>query len=73
MIKQGCRVTLIYKAHMYSEASLDPERCTHKTDEKTRRIRLHTHLRPIDQYEDIESPVRGQHEDDTMEEADAGT
>jgi hypothetical protein len=34
MNKQGRRVILIYKAHMYSDSSLDPERCSHKTDEK---------------------------------------
>ena len=48
MNKQGRRVILIYKAHMYTEASLDLERCTHKSDEKDRRSWLHTHLRQID-------------------------
>jgi len=56
---------------MYKESTLDPERCTHKLDEKARRSWLQTHLRQIDQYEDIDSPVRDQQEDDTMEEADA--
>ena len=69
MQKQGRRVILIYKAHIYNEASLDPERCTHKSDEKARRSWLLTHLRQIDQYEDIDSPVRDQQDDDTMEEA----
>ncbi len=32
--KQGRRVIMIYKAHMYTKASLDLERCTHKSDEK---------------------------------------
>jgi hypothetical protein len=73
MHKQGRRVILFYKAHMYKEASLDPERCSYKSDEKAMRIWLQTHLRQIDQYEDIDSPVRDQHEDDTMEEADADT
>ena len=40
MNKQGRRVILIYKAHMYTEASLDPERCTHKSNEKAGRIWL---------------------------------
>ena len=35
--KQGRRVILIYKAHMYTEASLDPERCIHIVDEKANR------------------------------------
>jgi len=38
MNKQGRRVILIYKANMYTKASLDPERCTHKSDEKVKRI-----------------------------------
>jgi len=57
---------------MYNEASLDPERCKHKSDEKTRRSWLLTNLRQVDQYEDINSPVRDQHNDDTMEEAEVG-
>ena len=73
MNKQGRRVILIYKAHMYKEATLDPERCTYKSDEKARRNWLQTHTRQIDQYEDIASPVRDQKEDDAMEEADADT
>ncbi len=28
--KQGLRRILIYKSHMYMEASLDPERCSYK-------------------------------------------
>ncbi len=38
MNKQGRIVILIYKAHMYKEATLDPKRCTYKSDEKARRI-----------------------------------
>jgi hypothetical protein len=29
--KQGLRSILIYKSHMYTEASLDPERCSYKS------------------------------------------
>ena len=71
MSKQGRRVILIYKAHMYNEASPDPEKCTHKSDEKARRSWLLTHLRQIDQYEEINNPIGVQQEDDTMEEAKA--
>ncbi len=56
MNKQGRRVILIYKAHMCTEASLDPERCTHMSDEKAMRSWLQTHMRQIDQYEDIANP-----------------
>ena len=73
MNKQGRRVIMIYKAHMYTESSLGPERRTHKSNEKARRSGIQTHLRQIDQYEDIDSPVKDQQEDDTMEEADADT
>ena len=74
MNKQGRRVILIYKAHIYTEAySLDPERCTHKSDEKFMRSWLQTHLRPIDQYEDIASTDIDHQEDDTMEKADVDT
>jgi len=68
MNKQGRRVILIYKVHMYKETTLDPERCSHKSYEKAMRNWLQTHLRQIDQYEDIDNPVIDQQEDDTMEE-----
>ena len=73
MNKQGRRVILIYKAHMYTEASLDPERCTHKSDEKATRSWLQTHFSHIDQYEDIASPDIDHQEDDTIDEADIDT
>ena len=73
MNKESRRVILIYKAHAYNEASLDPERCTHKSEETAIRNWLLTHLRQIDQYKDTNSPIRDQHEDDTMEEAEADT
>jgi hypothetical protein len=73
MSKQGRRVILIYKAHIYTEASLDPERCTHKSDEKAKRSWKQTHLRQIDQYEDIASPDTEYQEDDAMEEAEGDT
>jgi hypothetical protein len=31
--KQGLRSILTYKSHMYTEASIDPERCIHKSDQ----------------------------------------
>ncbi len=34
--KKCLRSILIYKSHMYKEASLDPERCTQKTNQKAR-------------------------------------
>ena len=38
MNKKGRRVILIYKAHMYKKVTLDPERCSYKSDEKAMRI-----------------------------------
>ena len=71
MNKQGHMVILIYKAHMYTEAVLDPERCTHKLNEKAKRNWLQTHMRQIYQFDDINNPTREQQEDDNMEEKDA--
>jgi len=73
MRKHGRRVILIYKSHMYNEATLDPERCTHTSDEKARRAWLVAHIRQIDLYEDIHSQTREQQEDDVMEEEEIDT
>ena len=43
--KQGLRIILIYKSHMHKEASLDPERCTQKTDRKARNLWVATQIR----------------------------
>ncbi len=48
MRKHGRIVILIYRAHMYNEATLDLERCTHKSDEHARRAWLVNHLRQIE-------------------------
>ena len=71
MSKHGRIVILKYKSHMYNEATLNPERCTHTPDDKARRTGLVTHLRQIDQYEDIHNPIGEQQEDDIIEEEDA--
>ena len=34
--KHGIMSILIYKSHIYKEASLDPERCSFKVDHKVR-------------------------------------
>ena len=71
MSKQGRRVILIYKSHMYDEATLDLERCTHKSDDKARRAWLVTHLRQINKYEDVHNPIGEQQEDVIIKETDA--
>ncbi len=57
MGKHGRIVILLYKSHMYNETTLDPERCMHTSDDKAMRTFLVTHLRQIDQYEDIHNPI----------------
>jgi len=71
MSKQGRRVILIYKSHMDNEATLDPKRCTHESDDKAKRAWPVTHIRQIDQYEDIHIPTGEQQKDDIMEEEEA--
>ena len=60
--KQGLRSILIYKSHMYKEASLDPERCTQKTDQKAKNLWVATQIRQLGHYEDVISPTTHTHE-----------
>jgi len=55
--KQGRRSILIYKSYMYKEASLDPERCNFKVDQKVRNQWVANHARQIGQFEDVNSPI----------------
>ena len=41
---QGSRVILIYKTYMHTEASLDPERCSYKSDAGTRNKWINKHI-----------------------------
>ncbi len=66
--KQGRRVILIYNFHIYYKASLDPKKCTHKSDEKAKRIWINAHLEQVDQYADVNNPPRNPQEDETMED-----
>jgi hypothetical protein len=43
--KHDRRSILIYKPHMYTEASLDPERCIIKTDQQARNKWVANHVR----------------------------
>ncbi len=75
--KQGLRSILIYKSHVYKEASLDPERCTFKSDEKARNSWVSNLIGDLGHYEDVGSPANNtqqeyMEEDDTIEE-DADT
>jgi hypothetical protein len=55
---------MIYKSHIYYEASIDSERCTHKSDEKAKRCSIIAHLRQVDQYAEVNSPHRDPQEDE---------
>ena len=51
---------------MYTEASLDPERCSLKADQKARTQWVANQVRQLGQYEDVGSPFINQ--DEYMEE-----
>ena len=45
--KQGLRSILIYKSHMYTEASLDPEWCSYKSDQKAKSLGVANPIRQL--------------------------
>ena len=53
--KQGLRSVLIYKSHMYTEASLDPKRCNHKSDQKATNLWVANHMRQLGHYGNVNS------------------
>ena len=54
--KQSLRSILIYKSHMYTEASLDPERCSYKSDQKAMNLWVANSIRQLGHYEDVSNP-----------------
>jgi hypothetical protein len=54
--KQGLRSILIYKSHMYTEASLDPERCNYKSDQKPNDLWAANQIRQLGHYKDVNIP-----------------
>ena len=54
--KQGLRSILIHKSHMYTEASLDPERCSYKSDQKAKSMWVANQIRKLGHYEDAIRP-----------------
>jgi hypothetical protein len=64
----GRRIMLIYRTHMHPESSLDPEHCTPKSDARARSSWLRSHIKIVDQYEDVYSPEHN--EGDTHMEED---
>ena len=51
--KQGLGSILIYKSHMCTEASLDPERCNYKSDQKTKSLWVANQIIQLGHYEDV--------------------
>ncbi len=65
--KLGRRSIVIYKSYMHKEVSLDPERCSFKTDQKARNHWVSNQVRQLEQFEDVGSPINLT-QDETMEE-----
>ena len=65
--KQGRRSIIIYKSYMYSEASLDPGKCTYKLDQKARN--QWGHARQIGQFEGVSSPPQNTYDEEIKTEA----
>jgi hypothetical protein len=53
---------------MYMEASLDPERCSFKIDQKARNHWVSTHARQIGQFEDVNNPPNIPRDEEMEEE-----
>ena len=70
--KHGLRSILIYKLHMYKEASLDPKRCTQKSDHKAKNLWVANHIRQLGHYEDISSPTTHTQEEYMEEDNNMG-
>jgi hypothetical protein len=68
--KQGRRSIFIYKSYMYSDASLDPEKCTFKMDHKVRNQWVSAHARQIRQFEDASSPLNHAYDEEMETEAE---
>ena len=64
---------LIYKSYMYSEVSLDPEKCTFKMDQKARNQWVSAHARHIGQFEDVSSPLHNAYDEEMEIEAERAT
>ncbi len=62
--KQGQRSMLVYRSHMYTEASLDPERCSLKSVQKARNHWVVNQVRQLGHFEDVSSPEIITHDED---------
>ena len=70
--KQGLRSILIYKSHMYKEATLDPQRCSHKSNQKARNLWMANRIRNLGNYEDVSSPTNHTQEEYMEEDVNMG-
>ena len=55
---------------MYSEASLDPGKCTFKMDQKARNQWVSAHARQIGQFEDVNNPPQNAYDEEMETEAE---
>ena len=62
------RVILIYKTYMHTESTLDPERCSFKSDAGTRSKWITKQIQQVDEHEDCVSPPLPTVVDEDMEE-----
>jgi hypothetical protein len=57
---------------MYTEASLDPERCIHNTDQHARNQMVANQLRQLGHYEDVSNPNNHTQEEYMEEDINMG-
>ena len=62
------RVILIYNIYMHTEATLEPERCSYKSDAGTRGKWITKQIQQVHQHEDCISPPHTTGVDEDMEE-----
>jgi hypothetical protein len=55
--KQGRRIILIRRSHMYTEASLDQERCSLKADQQAKSKWVEDQVRQQGHFDDVSSPI----------------
>ena len=70
--KQGLRSIPIYRSHMYKEATLDPEGCSQKSDQKARNQWVANHIRNLGHYEGVSSPTNHTQEEYMEEDVNMG-
>jgi len=57
---------------MYTEASLDPERCIYKSNQNARNTWVANHIRQLGHFEDVSSPNIHTQEEDMEDDINMG-